>query len=292
MWHTVYQNFDLSTYLQGLEEESLQTSCSDTELSEPAKSSNTQEKSCCNDNEMESCQSSQFGMTLRHSTELTGEEELTWFAEDFPVRTYHPQVKEKDFQVVDQDCGPRWQESLARYNPDTYSWRTHQCSLIEGLETYSETFPRWATMRNGELFHARTQVEFICENASGFSLPTPRSCTAMTAPITNNTGKHKHPNLEVVVARLFLPTICKSESKGSGRKRFIGSPDFRGAKMSEGLRTCKEDPIYLNHLFAEKVMMFPSMWTSLQPLEMHKFQEWQQQHSLSLNNDLNTNHNT
>lgn len=285
MWHSVNQNFDLSTYLQGLEEESLPTSCSDIKLSEPAKSKSTQGKSCCNDNETESCQSSQSGMTLKHSTELTGKEELTWYAGDSPVRTYHPQEKEQEFQVVDQDCGPRWRESLARYNPDTYSWRTAQCSLIEGLESFSEAWPRWGTMRNGELFPAKTQVEFICENASGFSLPTPRSCTAMAAPITTNTAAHKHPNMEVVLARLFLPTICKSESKGAGRKRFIGSPDFRGAKMSGGLRTCKEDPIYLNHLFVEKVMMFPDMWTSLQPLGMHKFQEWQHLHSQFSNND-------
>jgi DNA (cytosine-5)-methyltransferase 1 len=61
-------------------------------------------------------------------------------------------------------------------------------------------------------------------------------------------------------------------------KRYLGSPEYRGAKMSEGLRTCETDPIYLNPLFAELTMMWPLGWTDLKPLETAKFQEWQQQH--------------
>jgi hypothetical protein len=77
---------------------------------------------------------------------------------------------------------------------------------------------------------------------------------------------------------LMIPTLGANEGKGSSKKRFIGSPDYRGAKMSEALRTCENDPIYLNPLFAESVMMWPLGWTDLKPLEMDKFQEWQQQH--------------
>ena len=68
------------------------------------------------------------------------------------------------------------------------------------------------------------------------------------------------------------------EGKGSSKNRFRGSPHFRGAKTSEALRTCEDDPIYLNPLFAELIMMWPVGWTDLKPLETAKFQEWQQQH--------------
>lgn len=62
------------------------------------------------------------------------------------------------------------------------------------------------------------------------------------------------------VSGLWLPTIGANEGKGAGKTRFRGSPDFRGAKMSEGLRACETDPIYLNPWFAALVMGFPKEW--------------------------------
>jgi hypothetical protein len=59
----------------------------------------------------------------------------------------------------------------------------------------------------------------------------------------------------------FVPTIGANEGKGSSSKRYVGSPDFRGAKMSEGLRTCLTDPIYTHPNFAEAAMGFPKDWT-------------------------------
>ena len=64
----------------------------------------------------------------------------------------------------------------------------------------------------------------------------------------------------------FLPTIGANEGKGSGRKRFKGSIEFRGAKMSEGLRNSESDPIYTHPNFAEVVMGYPLGWTELIPL--------------------------
>lgn len=61
----------------------------------------------------------------------------------------------------------------------------------------------------------------------------------------------------------LLPTLGKNEPKGAGRMRFRGSPEFRGAKMSEGLRSGPGDPIYLHPDFAELVMGFPPGWTEL-----------------------------
>jgi hypothetical protein len=74
----------------------------------------------------------------------------------------------------------------------------------------------------------------------------------------------------VGLARLarLLPTMTASEHKGSGKDRYVGSKNFRGAKMSEGLRTTSTDPIYLNPSFAEVIMGFPLGWTDLNHLEM------------------------
>ena len=66
---------------------------------------------------------------------------------------------------------------------------------------------------------------------------------------------------------LWLPTMGENEYRGSSKKRYKGSPHFRGAKMSEGLRTCEDDPIYLNPSFGELVMGFPIGWTDLEDSE-------------------------
>ena len=59
---------------------------------------------------------------------------------------------------------------------------------------------------------------------------------------------------------LALPTLGANETKGSSHKRFRGSPHFRGAKMSEALRICAEDPIYLHPSFARIAMGYPVEW--------------------------------
>lgn len=62
---------------------------------------------------------------------------------------------------------------------------------------------------------------------------------------------------------LKLPTMGANEFRGSAKDRFIGSKNFRGSKTSEGLRTCADDPIYLNPCFAELMMGFPQNWTNI-----------------------------
>ena len=65
----------------------------------------------------------------------------------------------------------------------------------------------------------------------------------------------------------LLPTLVKSEGRGTGKNRFRGSPHYRGAKMAEGLRSGLGDPLYLEPGFAEQVMGFPIGWTELVPSE-------------------------
>jgi hypothetical protein len=62
----------------------------------------------------------------------------------------------------------------------------------------------------------------------------------------------------------LLPTLGANESKGSSKVRFKGSDQYRGAKMSEGLRIGVNDPTYLHPTFAEAVMGFPIGWTVLE----------------------------
>lgn len=307
--------------------ESLAVTCSDGEQLPQSNTTPMPDQYYWPDKTTEHSRLSRFGMTCVPLTENLGTELLTWFLGAFPARTYQLQDQAPELRENEADYGQSKPGSFAKYSHDSHTWKTAQRSLLEDLELSLETWPKWGLMRNGECFHAQMSAEFIYENESGLSLPTPcaqdtsskkipervyigknrlpkhlsvdgvksqiplsqalkimltiptpRSCTAMAAQLTQKTAHAKFNNLETVIVRLTLPTIGANEGKGSGKKRFIGSPDFRGAKMSEGLRTCETDPIYLNPLFAELVMMWPLGWTDLKPLETGRFQEWRQQH--------------
>ena len=231
-------------YLRELEGESLVDICSDGEPLQPLKSKTIHDVFYCKGKLMDSYLDSLSGMTFAHSMENLGEEKSMSSAVDFPVRTLVQPVKESDLMALDQDFGAKWQGSFAKYNPDTHSLRTHQCSLFEDLTESCVILPRWGLMRDGECWEQRTLEPFICESEFGLSLPT--------------TGAN--------------------EGKGSSQKRYRNSPHFRGAKTSEALRICETDPIYLNPSFAELIMMWPVGWTDLKPLEMDKSLCVQQQH--------------
>ena len=118
-------------------------------------------------------------------------------------------------------------------------------------------------MRNGRTFQREPWALPIAENVYGL-LPTPRKNDSQKRG--NFDISNDRNGFPAAVKRLFLPTLGKQELKGSSRKRFRGSPHFRGAKMSEGLRICADDPIYLHPSFAEAVMGFPIGWTELEPV--------------------------
>ncbi len=56
---------------------------------------------------------------------------------------------------------------LARYDRDTRSLKTYQCSFIEGLNVFSATLPKSGMMRNGKLSEQTMLVRNTNGNASG-----------------------------------------------------------------------------------------------------------------------------
>lgn len=167
------------------------------------------------------------------------------------------------------DYGLKSCDLLASYNHDLSLWKTSQICLLgllssqgDGLAEYSGTWPNAGMMRNGRTYRLEPWALPIVANVYGL-LPTPRKNDSQkrgSFGITNE--RNGFPS---AVKRLFLPTLGRQEPKGSSKKRFRGSPHFRGAKMSEGLRICEDDPIYLHPSFAEAVMGFPIGWTELEP---------------------------
>jgi len=197
--------------------------------------------------ETESCPSSPYGTTFAPLTGDPGADSLTLCAAGFPAKTLAQLEKEQESAENAAGSGPKWQESFAKWDRATSSWKTPQCSLLAGLDEFSETWPKWGMMRDGECIPLPMLELSTAESAFGFS----------------------------------LPTIGKNEFKGTSRVRFYGSPEYRGAKMAEGVRTSKDDPIYLSPSFSEEAMMWPITWTALAPLGMDKFQQWLRSHGES-----------
>ena len=235
-------------FLQGQEEVSSEAICWDGERFVPSKSKTILGVYCSQDSETASCRDSRYGMTLRRLTAPNGEDVLTWFRGDSPVRTYQPPEKAQGWQVADQDCGPRWHGSLARCSPPASGWKTRQCSLFGGLTEFSGTWPRWGMMHDGELFQRDTPGHLINGNDAGF-LPTPKASDYKVD--VNDSGEYARRT----VAAGFqdaLPFWIKRRWPG---RRGVTNLDF-----------------------VDWLMGWPIGWSALAPLAMDRFQQWRQWH--------------
>jgi hypothetical protein len=170
---------------------------------------------------------SRFGMTYKPLTENRGEELLTLYLEDFHARTLVQQEEELESQESGPVCGNTWQGLLAKYDQNTHSWKTAQCSLFEDLELSLETFPKWGMTVGGELYLQPTLVQTTGGTESGL-LPTPVASDGTTGAVigkndtfyTTSTGMPRKVNQNgidgsVGLARLvkLLPTPSASDYK-------------------------------------------------------------------------------
>jgi hypothetical protein len=198
-------------YSQVLVEEYLGDNFSDGEQSVPLNGSHTQLAYLPPDKMTAFSRLSRFGMTFKPLTEDLGEELLKSFREDFLVKTFPLQEKEMDLTESDQECGDKWRGSFAKWDQSTSLWRTHQCSFLGDLEPFSETYPQWGLMRNGELWEQKTLVQTTKGTESGLWLtPTvmdglpARNPEALERQYQNNRkGRTTHSTLR---ATSSLPT--------------------------------------------------------------------------------------
>jgi DNA (cytosine-5)-methyltransferase 1 len=154
---------------------------------------------------------SRFGMTYAPLTESRGEELLTLYLAAFRVPTFPQQEKEQELMEKPLECGEKWRGSFTKYDPDTSLWRTHQCSLLGDLEEFSETWPQWGLMRNGECWEQRTLEHRI--RGTGFGL-SPNGVDSFHTP--NTTGLDGGSNSRKALKKRLLPTPVSIDS-GSGR---------------------------------------------------------------------------
>lgn len=251
------------------------------------------------DKPMDASRFSRFGLTSQLLTATRGENLLTWFLEDFLARTSASRVPETDLTGSEADSGARWPGSFAKWDPDTSTWRTPQCSLLGGYTEFSETWPNSGSMRNGKCWERPMSELYISESESGL-LPTPVAIdTGSRFNQSASEGAALRPTLGAM-ARFDLwptPTVKGNYNrKGLSSKSGDGlatavfatpvARDYRHPGRSRLERTggkqgeCLPQQVggALNPTWVEWLMGWPIGWTALQPLGMDKFHEWRQQH--------------
>jgi hypothetical protein len=177
-----------------------------------------------------------------------------WIASmrDSLARIFQSQGRALESMAKEADYTVKHSASLMWYDPASSSWKTHQQSLVSGLEPYSETWPRAGMMRDGQCWPLPMLERPIDGNGGGVSVngerrslptpqksdhkgpnmsgsdsqsakglatiaakwPTPRKCSAMAAMITPESANNadRFPNLETVVGRRMWQTPVKDDA--------------------------------------------------------------------------------
>ena len=159
-------------YLRAQGEESLQDICLGGNVLQPLKSKITHAEFYCNGKLMDSYLDSLFGMTLQPLTDNLGKEKSMSLAEDSLALTLALQAEAQGLTENNPQCGITWRGWLAKFDLDSYSWKTAQCSFIEELGESLVTFPVSGMTRSGLLWElpmlAHSQ-RYHCEETETWS---------------------------------------------------------------------------------------------------------------------------
>ena len=249
-----------------LAEASSRGTLSATNASAPSRSTHTRKKSSSPGKKTARSRASQSSATFSSSMLDPSEAVLMSFLADFPVRTSAVPAIEQASRAHARDSGRSSHGWFAKLSPTKSEWKTPQTSLLGDSELFSETWPRWGSMRSGVCYLRPTLAHTICVSASGSLLPT------LTVNGNNNRpypGKKSGYGLATAIA--LLPTLTTIGLNGGSNSR--------RATAKRG-----EPPTHLGPLnpdWCEWFMGFPIGWTVFTALETPRFQEWQQQHGKS-----------
>jgi hypothetical protein len=183
-------------------------------------------------------------MMYKPLTDNLGEELLMSYLEGFRAKTSQAQEKEPVLTGSEAECGDTWQESLAKYDPSSCSWKTAHCLFQEDLPESSVILPKWGMMQNGECWERTMSERITKDNESG-----------------------------------LWPTPQRVDYKGTSRDSAFQQRAAQYNLWSMGQR--EYSTIYPNPTAYEAIMGWPMQWTELKPLEMDKFQQWLDSHGMS-----------
>jgi hypothetical protein len=230
-------------FSQALVEEYSEANSLDGAQSAQSSGSHTQQAYCAPDKMTAFSRLSRFGMTYKPLMESHGQALLMSYLAAFPAKTFPQRGGGEGLMAKDQECGEKWHGSFTKFSPDSSSWKTHQFSLLEGLEEFSETWPKWGLMRNGECWVQQTLAHHIKGTESGSleikKWPTPGASDAIRGTMQN--WKPIRPSGQP--AQYPLNQALRDITGINGRP---------------------------NPIFVEWLMGWPILWTDLKPWVMAK----------------------
>jgi hypothetical protein len=226
------------------------------------------------------------------------------------AKTSAPPEKEPESAGHEAGSGVKWRESLAKYDLSTSSWKIPQCLFAGDLSEYSGTWPRWGTMRNGELWERNMPLQIRSldasitnEKESGLlgRFPTPTVCgnyNRKGASKTSGDGLatvvQRFPTPDANMGRRGSQSEWKSKRASGQHAQYTLNQAVRDA--GGGMATVADmeqakfsgnsgnRPEYatvnatpggsLNPDWVELLMGWPRGWSSLEPLPSAEFRGW------------------
>lgn len=208
-----------------------------------SKSSRSAEKFSCNGNATESSQNSQSGTMCELSTASRGEEKSTVSAEASPAKTFPQREKARVLTGREAGYGASSRVLLAKFDRDTRSWKTLQCSLFGDSDECLETFPKSGMTQGGLLWELTMSGPRTGESVSGYwRIPT---------PLASDGKNHK--------------------------VRHLRNSKFGARVHSVPYWILKNYNMRCTPKMTEWLMGYPISWTDSAPLATDKFRSWQQQ---------------
>lgn len=256
-------------YSQALEAACSQAGCSVGERSAPSRSTTMPAASSCSGRTTGTLSRSRSGTTCEPSTADRGVDWWTSSLAASRARTLASPGRAMGLRARGRDCGRKCGASFARFDRPSSSWKTHQLSLLGGWEPFSETWPRWGMMRDGECWELDTWERLTGGTGSG-SWPTP---TAQDAK--NSTFPPSQKDRDSIVGHVLrnypTPTAVDAkrgvETQEARRRRGAHT----GTTLNDAVNARGGE---LNPHLHQWLMGWPLGWTSLSPLETAKFQRW------------------
>ena len=262
-------------FSQVLVAEYLGENFSDGEQSALSNGNNTPQAYCAPDKMTGFSRLSRFGMTYKPLTETRGEELLTLYLAAFhaPISALLGEAQGLTEKVP--QCGITWRGWLAKFDPDSYSWKTAQCSFIEESGECLETFPASGLTRDGLLWE-QTRSERPTKGIERGLWRTPDTGGGgMQKQLSQ--GKTHRASGHSIQIRLqdqvnnpkLWPTPVQRMYKDKGYPSEYGRNEIPLAAQVGGP---------LNPDWVEWLMGWPIGWTDLKPLETDKCHSVPQQH--------------
>jgi hypothetical protein len=300
-------------YSQALEEAYLAASCSGGNASAPSNTNPPQGECSPHAKTTDVSTPSPYGTMCEPST---GSHGVDWWMSSLAAsraRISPPLEKARDSTANEAASGLKCLGSLARFDLDTRLWKTHQFSLLGGLEPFSETWPRWGMMRGGECWELSTPELRTSENESGLwrspaahepGVTITRLETRSGEPVGSmcrhydkHTGRMAQIGLtQQVQARMWPTPSTKGLDGGSNSRKAAkergmwptpraGTDTMCGGSghkaMLKGTDLEKGRGGQLNPTWVEWLMGWPLGWTDSAQSVTDKFRQWCASHGIS-----------